>query len=139
MSTPVALVPTKAHVRRAGYIKHRLNAMSLIEIIGGGVFTIYTVPVGFTAVITEVFLECTTATGISAPATAGVGIAGGEDDIFVSVPLTGFLNVGQVWPFVLGTSLSRNAPAGSAIKLGIDVAPTGTSQIITAHVLGILY
>ena len=139
MTTPVALVPARGHVQRAGYIKHRLSSVSLIDLVAGGTPTLYTIPVGFTGIITDVFLECTASVGLSVPATAGVGIALGEDDLFASQVLTGFLSVGQVWAFVLGTSLTRTAPAGSVIKLGIDVLPSGTSQLVTAHVMGIVF
>jgi len=138
MTFPVASVPAKSYPVQAPYILHQVEATPGISMFAISTPTIYTVPTGYTAVITGVILQCTAATGVITPATAGVGIAAGESDIFSPVSLTGFLAAGDVWSFFL-TGKARTAPAGSAVKLGIDVAATGTSQVVTARVIAFLF
>ena len=88
-----------------------------------------------TTVITGVILLCTAASGITTEATAGVGIAVGEDDIFSSEPLTGLTVVNKAFNYLFsGTRVV--AVNTDAIKLGIDTAAIGTSQVLTAYILG---
>ena len=138
MTFPLAGVPAKPYPVQAPYVLHQTSAVPGIDMFAVSAPTIYTVPAGFTAVITGVILQCTAAVAVGTPATAGIGIAAGESDLFTPVSLTGFLAAGDVWSFFL-TGKARTAPAGSLVKLGIDVAAIGTSQIVTARVLGFLF
>ena len=60
---------------------------------------LYTVPTGKTAIITEILVRITVASGFSIAATAGVGVAAGEADIMAAIALTGLNAVGLVHRF----------------------------------------
>lgn len=113
----------------------RLNTPASIDAKVAVATTIFTVPAGSTMVITGVRLRCTAAVAITVAAEAGVGIAAGFDDIWASQPLYGLTASGKVFEFPLGGS-GVIATAGDEVKLGIDVAATGTSQTVEADVMG---
>ena len=100
-----------------------------------GTTTLYTVPAGLTIVVLAVVLRCTAAVSITVPATAGVGIASGEDDIFASQKLYGLTAADRRFEFPNGGAAAV-ANEGDAIKLGIDTAATGTSQTLSAEIIG---
>lgn len=138
MGFPAALVDNQAYPRQESAIVHRVAVVSGIDMTVVAATNLWTVPVGFTAIIWGALIEVTAAAGIVTAASAGVGIAAGEDDIFASVPLTGLLAAGQVWSF-LAAGLSRTAPAGSIVKLGVDVGAAGGTQTARCHLLGFLF
>lgn len=100
-----------------------------------GTTTLYTIPTGKTAIITGAIVRCSAATAITVGATAGIGVATNEDDMFASTAMTNLTTTAKVYSFTLvGISVLGNA--GDAIKLGIDVAATGTSQTIVVDLFG---
>jgi len=113
----------------------RLASVDSIDAKATGTTTLYTVPAGTTIVVTEVVLRCTAAVAITVAAVAGVGVAGGEDDIFASQPLTGLEAAGETFSFPAG-GIGVVATAAEVIKLGIDTAATGTSQTLSADIFG---
>ncbi len=96
---------------------------------------LYTVPSGSEAVILGAVVICSAASGISAPATAGVGSNGAADDIFASQALTGLTAAGLAYTFPEGGTFAI-AGSGSTINLGIDAGATGTSQSLSVHLIG---
>jgi len=88
-----------------------------------------------TTIITKVILLCTAATAITVEATAGVGIAAGEDDVYASELLTGLDAADKAFTYIAAGT--RVAVLNTQIlKLGIDTGSTGTSQTFTAYVFG---
>lgn len=128
-------IPGKAYPRALS-ASVRLGLVASIDATAAGTTVLYTVPVGEAVVVTSVRLYCTTATGITVPATAGVGIAAGEEDIFLSRSLYGLTAAGTEVVFSLTSGIIRVALAGEAIKLGIDQGAAGTSQTLTASIFG---
>lgn len=115
----------------------RLASVAGISGTATGVTSLYTVPAGRTAIITSANVRCTAATAITVGPTLGIGVAAGEDDIYVSTSLTALIVVGQLYGFsTVGMSVS--AVAGSVIKAGIDTAASGTSQTLTIDLVGYL-
>lgn len=98
---------------------------------------LFTVPIGRTAIVTGAVIRCTAASAITVAATAGIGVAAGEDDIFAPVVLTGLTSSTSAFNFVNQLLLVQVAAAG-VIKLGIDVAATGTSQVFAVDLIGYL-
>lgn len=136
-----ALNPTLGVLRKAAgrpYFE-RVNAIVRlvtypgIDLTTGGPIDLMLVPTGVNIVITEVVVLCTAAANVSAPATAGVGIASGEDDIFPSQQLTGLLVASDVFRFAIGGA-GVIAQSGQIVKLGIDAPATGTSVSQTVQV-----
>ena|SRR5215208_7788735 len=102
-----------------------------------GTTTLYTVPTGKRAYITEIVFHCTAATAITVEPTLGVGVAAGEVDIMPSTALTGFTALDKIYRFSPeGTYVS--CAAADAIKVGIDTAATGTSMTIEVYLIGFL-
>ena len=116
-------------------LESRIATVTSINLLAPGTTTLYTVPVGMTAIITEVILEVTSASAVTGNAALGVGIASGEDDIFTSEAASGLTAVGKIFSMPL-RGASRTAPASSVVKLGVDTAATGTTLTVTAHVFG---
>ena len=67
----------------------------------------------------------------------GIGIAAGEDDIYPSTAMAGLTSNAKTYVFP-SPGLMASAPAGSAIKVGVDTGSTGTSHSISVSVLGFL-
>jgi len=91
------------------------------------------VTTGITIVITEVVILCTAAANVAVPASVGIGIAAGEDDIFPSQQLTGLLAANDVFRFAVGGA-GVIAQSGEVVKLGIDAPATGASVSQTVQV-----
>lgn len=120
-----------------GFATAPLATVTGINAKSTGTTTLYTVPGGKTAVITDVVVRCTAASAITVPASAGVGIAAGEDDIYASASMTGLTAANKAWRFPNGGVMAVGT-AASVIKLGIDTAATGTSQTLACDVMGYL-
>jgi hypothetical protein len=102
-----------------------------------GVTPLLTVPAAATAVVTAVVIRSSGASGITAPASVGVGVAAGEDDIMPSTALAGLTVNSKSWTYV-PTGLQVALTAGNVVNLGIDVGATGTSQTFAVELLGYL-
>jgi hypothetical protein len=98
---------------------------------------LYTVPVGKTCIILDTVIRPTSLTAPVGDAMVGVGIAAGEDDIFASQTLTGMTTLTSRYKFP-SNGTSRIGVAGEIIKLGVDVADTGTALVGDVTVLGYL-
>lgn len=122
----------------ASFTPNVLATVPSIDMKSVATTNLYTVPTGKTAIV-RVLLVITAASAITTAATAGVGIAAGEDDIHASVSMTNLFAAGDVWEFQSLGVKSRTAPADAIVKLGVDVAADGTSQTATAYVLGFLF
>ena len=101
-----------------------------------GTTNLYTVPTGKTAVITEAYVRCTSATAITIAGTAGIGVWAGESDMFASQVLTGLLGL---WRFrMIDPWFSVVGNSDEVIKLGIDVWAIWTSMTIAVDLIGYL-
>lgn len=102
-----------------------------------GTTSLYTVPIGKTAIITSAIVRCTAATAITVGPTLGIGVSAGEDDMFPSTAITALTTTAKIFGFqTIGMSVS--ATAGSIIKVGIDTGSTGTAQTIAIELIGYL-
>ena len=89
---------------------------------------LFTVPASQTVVITKAIVRLVSQTGLTGTLKAGIGVAAGEDDVFAAVKLNGFNFVDAVYVFnSLGLTLA--VPQNSIIKLGIDTAFGGTTNL----------
>ena len=123
----------------AGHVVLRAT-ITVIDMKTVAATNLYTVPAGKKLYLADVKLECSAASAISVAASAGVGVAAGEDDVYASQALTGFTSAtapNNGWSFVQG-GRSRLVPAAAIVKLGIDTGATGTSQTATARLYGSL-
>lgn len=81
----------------------------------------------------------TTATALTAPATCGVGVASGADDMFASQPLTGLTATGVTFSLVGSQAgLIKKCAAGSTVKFGVDAAAAGTTATANIELWGYL-
>ena len=98
------------------------NLLSTTTGIDGKVIAttnLYTVPTGYTAIITKAVIRVTTMTTFATVGTMGIGVAAGEADIFASTALTGLDTTGEVWVFN-ASGLIVNVAAAGIVKLGVD-------------------
>lgn len=114
-----------------------LSTTTGIDAKATGTTTLYTVPVGKTAIITGAIIRCTAASSISVGPTLGIGVAVGEDDIFTSTAITALTATTKDFGFQT-VGMSVPAAAGALIKVGLDSASTGTSQTIAVDLIGFL-
>lgn len=99
---------------------------------------LYTVPTGKTCVVTAAIIRCTAATAVTIGPQLGIGIAAGEDDIFASTTLTSLTSASKCFGFSsVGTSVI--GASTNVIKLGVDVATTGTSQTLAVDLMGYIF
>lgn len=124
---------------RGNPVTRVLSTTTGINAKSTGTTTLYTVPTGKTAIITQATVRCTAASAITVGPTLGIGVAAGESDIYASTALTGLINTTTANMFGFTTvGMSVTAAAAAAIKVGIDVASTGTSQTIAIDLIGYL-
>ena len=118
-------------------VSYRLAVQTGIDMTAIGTTNLVTVPSGETYHITGAIVECESATDIDTEASAGIGVAAGEDDVFNSVPIVGLTVAGKIYRFLdlQGIVVS----ASSTIKFGVDIGATGVgspAQLATVHLLG---
>ena len=102
-----------------------------------GTTSLYTVPAGKTAIIIGAILRVTAITGFVTVATAGIGVAANEDDIYASQALTGLSATTSHFQFTaLGAKV--NVAAAGVIKLGIDVGFVATTATLAVDLIGYL-
>lgn len=96
---------------------------------------LYTGAAGKTTIPLIAIVRVTAASAITIAARAGIGVAAGENDVFAEADMTNLLTTADSYAFVIG---GRFAPvaAASIVKLGIDVAATGTSQTLAVDLWG---
>lgn len=100
--------------------------------------TLYTVPAGRTFLATKAIVRITAIVGFAVVATAGIGIASGEDDLFAAIALTGLNAANKAFTLTPTSGISGFGAAGSIIKLGIDVGYTATSCSLAVSLIGFL-
>ncbi len=114
-----------------------LSQTTAIDAKTTGTTTLYTVPTGIKAYITEIVFRCTAASAFTVEPTLGVGVAAGEADIMPSTALTGFTALNKLYRFSAeGTYVS--CAAADVIKLGIDTGATATTATIEVFLIGFL-
>jgi len=73
--------------------------------------------------------------GITTPAVVGIGVAVGEDDVYNSQPLVGLTTSDEFFVFPSGGVMVELA-ALDQLKIGVDTAAIGTSQVVAVDVFG---
>jgi hypothetical protein len=96
---------------------------------------VYTAPATKKAVITQLVLRCTAANSVTVGASAKVEINPAAGDVFAEEVLVDVLVEDDQWTF---TAEARGLviPAGAQVDVTITNAATGTSQTLSADVLG---
>lgn len=109
-------------------VESLLSRTTTINGSATGTTNLFTVPASQTVVITKATLRLVSQTGLTGTLRAGIGVASGEDDIFASVLLNGFNFTDAIYVYnALGLTLA--VPQNSIIKLGIDTAFGGTTNL----------
>jgi len=91
---------------------------------------------GLGLVIDSVVVRLTSANAITVVPTIGIGFnAGGADNVFVPVALTGVTAVNDTWTFA-ATAKAVYAPGAATLLLGIDTGATGTTMLTSVDVIG---
>lgn len=104
-----------------------------------GQTTIYTVPAGKTAIITQVIVRCTAASSITNGPTASVGYTSAAyTDIYAATNIAGLTATTAIFGYST-VGMSKNAVAATVIKLNISTASTGTSQTVAVDVIGYIF
>lgn len=103
-----------------------------------GATTLYTVPTGKTAIITSAVIRCSAATAITNGPTIGIGTATGTNDIFALAAANALTTTTTIFGFSL-VGMSVKVATGTAIKLNVGTASTGTSQTITVDLIGYIF
>lgn len=99
---------------------------------------LFTVPANRKVVVTGAIIRVTAVSGLVSVATAGIGIATGESDIFPATALTSLSSTSSVFNFFNNNLVSTIGNAGEVIKFGIDVAYVATSITLAVDLLGYL-
>lgn len=97
-----------------------------------------TVPTGRMVVVVMALVRPTTLTGFVTTATAGIGVAAGEADIFAAVALTGLSSTTVAYAFQQTALTFAVAQSTDVIKLGIDVGYVATTATLTVELIGYL-
>jgi hypothetical protein len=112
-----------------------LSKKTGIDLTITGTTSLYAPPTGRSAIIDLVVLRCTAAVGITTPAVAGIGVAVGEDDVYNSQPLVGLTAPDEFFVFPPGGAMVELA-ALDQLKIGVDTAAIGVSQVVAIDVFG---
>lgn len=99
---------------------------------------LYTVPTGKTAVVTGVIVRCTAASSISSGPSAGIGNVAGTNNIFASATMNALTTTSSDFGFIF-SGASLTTPAAGVIYLNIGTGASGTSQTISADILGYIF
>lgn len=99
-----------------------------------GATALYTVPAGKTLIVTGVYLKCTAATAITTGAQVDIGVAAGSVYANTNIAMT---TATQLYQFPVG-GLMTPPTTGQVLNLNINAAATGTSQTVTAVLVGYL-
>jgi len=117
----------------------RLRTTTVNMITGGATeVVIYDQAIGPAVVIDSVVVRLTAASAITVVPLVGVGFnAGGADNVFVPVSLTGVTAVNDIWTFSATAKAVYNPGTGAAtLLLGIDTGATGTTMLTSVDVIG---
>jgi hypothetical protein len=97
---------------------------------------LYTVPSGRSVIVTDAIVKPTTATAAAGDGIMGIGVAAGEDDIFLPETITATLTTDR-FKFS-SNSLAVVPAAGDVILAGVDSADTGTALVVDVYLFGYL-
>jgi hypothetical protein len=97
---------------------------------------LYTVPSGRSVIVTDAIVKPTTATAAAGDGIMGIGVAAGEDDIFLPETITATLTTVR-FKFS-SNSLAVVPAAGDVILAGVDSADTGTALVVDVYLFGYL-
>lgn len=111
----------------------RLVSIEGIDLTTVGTTDLLFTPVGEDVVIVEAYVHCTAAANVATPATLGIGVAAGEDDIYASQLMAQMTAADDVYRFPPGGS-ARIPTNGDIVRVGVDVAATGASVSQTARI-----
>lgn len=117
--------------------KQILSVVSPIDGKVVGSTDLFTVPAGYNVLVTEAIIRATASVSVTVPATAGIGIAPGENDIVSSQILTNLISTGSSYTLDVG-GIARIALPGEVIRLGIDIGAVGTSQTLEVFLMGFI-
>lgn len=117
---------------------HRVARVDSIDLKSVASTLLYTVPTGFSFYITGVAVRVTAANSISAAATAGVGKTNSTFEFFPATAMTNLHSLNQVYLFLPAGTLAI-ASAGETVRFNVTVAATGTSQVASVDLIGILF
>lgn len=112
-----------------------LNTIGPISGTAPSSTTLFTVPGGELLTVELVVVRCLTASGITAPPTAGVGFNGPADNVFSSQILTGLTAAGKFYVFPPG-GVQAEIVAASVLAFGIDLGATGGSMTLAVDLIG---
>lgn len=96
-----------------------------------------TVPSGLNFQAKALHVRCTAAVGITSPASAGAGIAGGTE-VYQDQAMSGLDAAGLVYRFPTGGA-SVILTAGQVFAFTVSAPPTGTSQTLEVQAYGRLF
>lgn len=101
--------------------------------------TVYTVPTGKTAVITEVIVRCTAASSITNGPTASVGFTStAYTDIYAAQNMIALTGTTSIFGYST-VGMSASAVAATVIKFNISTGASGTSQTVAVDVIGYIF
>lgn len=120
---------------------NKLATIPGINLKNTGQTTLFTVPTGYTAIITDVIVEITASSVFAIAATGRVGKTASYDEFIAATAFTGLSAVGNYFSLATASLLGIHTKfvAGEVIKLDITVGATATTLTGQIHVLGFLY
>lgn len=98
---------------------------------------LFTVPVGYKAVITSARIRPSVITALVSVATIGIGIAAGEIDI-INAGATIGLDAATKCSSLAPLTVSRVGVAGDIIKYGVTIGAVGTTYTASIDLIGYL-
>lgn len=114
-----------------------LSSTTGINAKSTGTTTLYTVPSGKTAVITQAIVKCIAASSITNGPTCDIYTVS-SGDIYASTAINALTTTSKIFGFTT-TGMSISAASGSTITFEIGTASTGTSQTISVDLIGYTY
>lgn len=136
--------PPSGSILQAAYIKSSsasgIPTAPMVSITGvnakttGGTLA-YASPSGKSTVITNAIVRCTAASAITVGPSCSVGTSSGATDIFASTALTALTTTSKIYGFTL-FGMSVIVPPSGTVYFNVDVAATGTSQVLAVDFEG---
>lgn len=136
LSLDTTFAATKTYVASGTATPTILSVVTGINAKSTGSTTLYTVPAGKTAVITQAIIRCTAASSITNGPTVNIQTVS-TGDIYAGVAINALTTAGQDFGFVTN-GMSVTAAAAGTITLNVTGASTGTSQTISITLIGYL-
>lgn len=135
-STTAAIAINQAYLPTAA--PSILSTTTGINAKSTGTTALYTVPTGKTLVVTAVIIRCSAASVITAGPAIDIGDNTiGAASVYANTVLTGLTTTVKDFGFST-VGMSSVIAAGSIVNLNLNTASTGTSQTISATLIGYL-